>query len=258
MTPPIFTPTEFMAFVLILARVAIIIFIAPIFGGALVPNEVKAALSLLLTLVLWNTIGVDVSAYPVDLIAYAPMLATELFVGLTITLLIRMVLEGVQIAGQYIGYQMGFAIVNVVDPQSGEQASVLAQIMYVLALIVFLSVNGHYIIIKGMVDSFELVPPGQLTLSPVVYSEIMGSVSGMFIIALKLGAPALAVMFFTKVSMGIVAKTVPQMNILFVGMPLYIVIGLFVFGLSLNFFVPLLGRVIIDMDSSVATLLKAM
>lgn len=258
MTLPAFNPTEFMAFLLILVRVSIILFMAPIFGSLLVPLHVKAALSMILAMILLTTLKVEVTSFPWDLVTFVPYILSEVFVGLSLTLLIRMMLEGIQIAGQYMGFQMGFAIVNVVDPQSGDQASVLAQLTYVFALILFLTLNGHYIIIKGLVESFELVPPGQPVFSPTVFNEISGGMTKMFVIALKIAAPSLAVLFFTKVAMGIVAKTVPQMNVLFVGMPLYIVIGMFIFGLSLNFFVPILSRAVADLDGSVMTLLRGM
>jgi len=258
MNPPVFSSTEIMAFFLILIRVSIILFLAPIFGSLLIPPQVKAGLALVLSLVLMTVLRVDVSGFPVDLFSFITLLLSEIFLGLSLTLLVRLVLEGSQIAGQYLGFQMGFAIVNVVDPQTGNQASVLSQFAYVLALIVFLSMNGHYLIIKGLVESFELVPPGQAAFSSAVFTHISKAVSGMFVIAVKIGAPAIAVLFFTKVAMGIVAKTVPQMNVLFVGMPLYIVIGLFVFGLSLNFFVPILSRAITALDGSLLSLLRAL
>lgn len=258
MNPPLFNPTEFMAFALILVRVSIILFLAPIFGSPILPGQVKIALALVITMVLWTTLKIDISVFPAEIVSFVPLILGEVFIGLSLTLLIRMVLEGIQIAGQYIGFQMGFAIVNVVDPQTGGQASVLAQFSYILALIVFLSVNGHYLIIKGLVESFELVPPGRPIFSLSVFNQITDGAARMFVIAIKIGAPALAVLFFTKVAMGIVAKTVPQMNVLFVGMPMYIIIGLFIFGLSLSFMVNFLSRAITGLEESVMILLRAM
>ena len=255
---PAINPVEFTTFLLILVRISIILFLAPIFGSDLVPIQVKAALSLMLALILAPGIRFEASMLPEAPLLIIPLILGEVFVGLSITIIIRLLLEGVQLAGQYIGYQMGFAIVNVVDPQSGNQASVLSQFAYIIALVVFLSVNGHYIILKGLVESFDLAPPGRMAVDPVVLSEVTRGVSRMFIIAIKIGAPAMAVLFFTKVAMGIVAKTVPQMNVLFVGMPLYIIIGLFVLGLSLNYLVPILGRATHNVDQSILTMLRSM
>ena len=258
MTLPALNPAEFIAFCLIFIRVSVILFLAPIFGSNIVPVQVKIPLALAMTFALVNVVQVDPAVFPADLFSFAVLLLGEVMVGLSLALVIRMSLEAVQLAGQFIGYQMGFAIVNVVDPQSGAQSSVLSQFAYILALLIFLSINGHYIVLKGLIESFELAPPGRAGLAPGVYREVTGAVADMFSIAIKIGGPALVVLFCTKVSMGIVAKTVPQMNVLFVGMPLYIVIGLVTFGLSLTFLAPLLGQAAVGIDRSVLTMLRAM
>lgn len=258
MNLPLLNPVEFVTFALVLLRVSMILFLAPIFGSEIVPAQIKIALGLTLTLILTHTVPVDATVLPLEVLAFVPVVMRELMIGLTLALLIRLILESVQFAGQFIGYQMGFAIVNVVDPQSGTQTSVLSQFAYILALLVFLAVNGHHIIIKGLVESFELAPIGGPFLPDLVAKEIVAAMARMLVIAIKIGAPALAVLFCTKVSMGIVAKTVPQMNVLFVGMPLYIIIGLTTFGLSLSLFVPLIGRAIAESQGSVLRVLMAL
>ena len=257
MNPPFLNPVEFMAFTLILIRVSVILFLAPIFGSDLIPAQVKVALGLVLSLMLSSFIKVDTSVFPRLPIDFAVIIIREVTIGLALALIIRFVLEGVQFAAQFIGYQMGFAIVNVVDPQSGNQLSVLSQFAYILALIVFLSTNAHHLIVRALIESFQLAPPGLPVMPAGVLQEIITRSAGLFVIAIKIGAPALAVLFFTKVAMGIVAKTVPQMNVLFVGMPLYILLGLSIFGLSITFIIPLLGRAFGDAGRSMAFLLQA-
>lgn len=255
---PDFPQAEFAAFALILLRVTVLLFLSPIFGSNLVPIQVKAAMSLVFALMLTPVVNIDAPALPDDVLSYIPIIAGEVFVGMAIGLTMRMILEGVQMAGQYIGYQMGMAIVNVIDPQTGSQSSVLSQIAYILALIIFLSVNGHYIVIKALVESFELIPIGRPIISEPVIQEIMKNMAGLFIIAVKIAAPTLAVLFGVKVAMGIVAKAVPQMNVLFVGMPLYIIVGMMVFGFSLSFFVPVFGKELVSLENSVLKLINLM
>jgi flagellar biosynthesis protein FliR len=255
---PLINPAEFLTFVLVLIRISMILFLAPIFGSAVVPAQIKIALALVLAFVLTPIVQIDVTVYPETMIGFVPLLLGEIFLGLVLAMLVRLILEGVQFAGQFIGFQMGFAIVNVIDPQSGAQMSVLAQFAYILALLVFLAANGHHIIIKALADSFELAPPGLIQKPMIVLREVLQAVSGMFVIAVKIAAPTLGVLFCAKVAMGIVSKTVPQMNVLFVGMPLYIVVGLFIFGLSITFMVPILGRAVADVNRTIFNLLKAM
>ncbi|MEW6266649.1 MAG: flagellar biosynthetic protein FliR [Thermodesulfobacteriota bacterium] len=255
---PEINPAEFTAFLLVLVRVSILVFLVPVLGSELVPAQVKAALALVLALILTPVVGLDREAMPRTLIELAPLVLIEVFMGLALSLLIRLVLEGVQLAGQYIGYQMGLAIVNVIDPQTGTQSSVISELAYMLALLIFLALNGHHIIFKALVESFELVRPGRAAFGQTVYALVSRGAADMFVIAVKIGAPAMAVLFFAQVSMGIVAKSVPQLNILFVGMPLYICVGLFFFGLALFFFTPILMRVLAALNVSIMTLLKAM
>ena len=258
MNPPVLNMAEFMTFSLILIRVSMILFLAPVFGSEIVPAQVKIALALTLSLILVSVVKVDTSVFPESIIAFVHHIVMELMLGMLMALLVRLILEAVQFAAMYIGYQMGFAIVNVIDPQSGSQTSVMSELAYILALLIFLIINGHHIIIKGLIQSFAMAPPGGVNMPPLALREVLNAVGQMFVIGIKIGAPALGVLFCAKVAMGIVAKTVPQLNVLFVGMPMYIFIGLLIFGLSLTFFAPILERAISGVDSSIQTLLKLM
>ncbi|MBW2092543.1 MAG: flagellar biosynthetic protein FliR [Deltaproteobacteria bacterium] len=258
MSLPAFHIIEFMSFILILIRISIIMTVVPVFGSRLIPAQIKIPLIMVMSFFLWNTIKVDVSYFPTSFIGFAPLILGEVFIGLTMALLIRTIFAGVQLAGQYIGYQMGMAIANVMDPQTGMQTSILAEFSNILVLFMFLAFNGHYLIIKGLVESFNLVAPGHLFPNPAVFDLVSGSASRMFILAIKIGAAPFAVLFLTKVSMGIIAKTVPQMNVLFVGLPLYIMVGLLVFGLSLTFFPTILKEVFSELDLSILKLLRSM
>ena len=247
-----------MAFLLILIRISIILTTAPIFGSQLIPAQIKIPLIMVMSFFLWKTIQVDASVFPTTFIGFIPLVLGEILIGLALALLIRTIFAGVQLAGQYVGYQMGMAIANVMDPQTGTQTSILAEFSNTMVLFLFLVFNGHYLIIKGLEESFKLVPPGHLFFNPAVFDLVSGSASQMFVIAVKIGAAPFAVLFFTKVSMGIIAKTVPQMNVLFVGLPLYIMIGLLVFGLSLAFFPTILKGIFSDLDLSILKLLRAL
>ena len=258
MDPPVLNMTEFMTFSLILIRVSMILILAPVFGSEIVPAQVKIVLAVALSFVLMSVVKVDPSFFPESAVSLVYLILKELMIAMVLALLIRLVLEAVQFAAMYIGYQMGFAIVNVMDPQSGSQVSVLSQFAYILALLIFLSVNGHHIIIKALVQSFATAPPGGMIMAPLVLQEVIAAFGQMFVVAIKIGAPTLGILFCSKVAMGIVAKTVPQMNVLFVGMPMDIFIGLLVFGLSLSFFVPIIGGAISGADSAIQTLLKLM
>ena len=145
-----------------------------------------------------------------------------------------MLFRSVQLAGQVIGFQMGFAMINVVDPQSGANVSIMDQIGYWVCVVVFLIINGHHIIISAMINSFELVPIGVFVMQKMLMLKLLDLSGVLFVVAIKIGAPVIAALFFVSVGFGLVSKFAPQMNVMIVAFPLKIVVGLFLFGLTLE------------------------
>ncbi|MBW2066839.1 MAG: flagellar biosynthetic protein FliR, partial [Deltaproteobacteria bacterium] len=117
---------------------------------------------------------------------------------------------------------------------SGIQVSILANLAYFTAMVLFLSFDGHHIMLRAMKESFQIIPPGSLAISGDLVQEVINLAGDMFVIALKIGAPAIAVLFFTKVAFGLVVKLIPQMNIMIVAFPVQIVLGLIFFGICLG------------------------
>jgi flagellar biosynthetic protein FliR len=230
-------------FIFVLLRVSIILFLLPIFGSVNLPTVWKAAFALLLTLLLSKVVPRQPLAIASGL-EMAVILGAELLLGLVLGLSVRLILTSFQMAGQFIGFQMGFTIVNVVDPQSGSQTSIMAQFTYILAILIFLMINGHHYLIQALVRSFELVPPGGFVAHTAVFTKLAKLSSHMFTVALKIAAPVLSALLLATIALGIVSKTVPQMNILIVGFPLNIGIGLLLLGFSMSTVVPYVIRLL--------------
>jgi flagellar biosynthetic protein FliR len=133
---------------------------------------------------------------------------------------------------------MGFAIVNVFDPITSSQVSIIAQLQYLLAVLVFIAVDGHHVFLYAIAESYRIVSPMDFHFSARLMQAISGLVGEMFVIAIKVGAPAIAVLLMIDVGFGMIARTVPQINILIVGFPVKIAIGLIGMGLAL----PLVAR----------------
>ena len=123
-------PVRFRTFMLVLARVSVFIFMFPIFNSSVFPNRVKMCLVLVLTLLFYTVVPVDPARFPQDVWTFGLMLGAEVLVGFTLGLCLRVFFAGIQLAGQVIGFQIGFAMINVMDPQSGENVSVMDQIGY--------------------------------------------------------------------------------------------------------------------------------
>jgi flagellar biosynthetic protein FliR len=159
---------------------------------------------------------------------------SEFIIAMILGLLVQMFFEGVRIMGQLVGFQTGFAITNILDPQSGIQVSILANLAYLAAMTLFLVLNGHHILLSAMRESFEIINVGSLGLNRQIYQTIVLTSGDMFALAIKIGAPAIAALLFTKVAFGLITKLIPQMNIMIVAFPVQIVIGLLFFGICLT------------------------
>src|SRR5699024_531370 len=143
------------------------------------------------------------------------LIIKELFIGLLIGLISYIILSAVQIAGGFIDFQMGFAVANVIDPQTGAQSPLIGQYFYIFALLFLLSVNGHHLLIDGMIKSFQvisldqIVPLRELPLG----SFIINHFNQMFIIAFQMAIPLVGCLFLVDVALGIIARAVPQLNV---------------------------------------------
>ncbi len=226
-------PIRFRTFMLVLARVSVFLFLFPIFSSSAFPNQLKIGLALVLALLFYTVVPVDPARFPRDIPTFGLMLGAEILVGFTLGLSLRIFFAGVQMAGELIGFQVGFSMINIMDPQSGENVSIMDQIGYWVCLIIFLVLNGHHIIIMSMIDSFELVPVGGFVMHAAIPPRVMDVAAGLFVDAVKISAPVIAVLTFVNTGFGLVAKFSPQTNVMIVAFPVKIVVGLIFFAMTL-------------------------
>ena len=252
-----FSLPQVQAAVLVFIRISAILFSAPLFGSRNVPLQLKAGLAMILTIIIFPVAGFK-EVYFNSVISLVPAMVGEILIGVIIGFTARLLFAAVQLGGQLVGFQMGFAIVNVLDPQTSAQVSIIAQLQNILTLLIFLAVNAHYWFILALASSFELIPPLGFCFNGSLMEAIVGLSCDMFLIAAKLAAPVIAVLFFTSVALGLVARTVPQMNIFIVGFPLKIAIGLFGVGFSLPLFSYMLKNLFQKMGEDIIVLMKLM
>lgn len=245
-------------FFLVLLRVAAMLASMPVIGGRGVPMSIKAALALAVSLALLPILSLS----PVPVIDHWLNLAigvgAEILLGTSIGLLIQLLFSSVQIAGQIAGFQMGLAIANIMDPASSMQIPILAQVYNLIAMLLFLTINAHHWFFFSLADSFRIIPPMQFTLAAPLMQHLVETGGAMFVVALKIGAPVIVVLILTSVAFGLVARTVPQMNIFIVAMPLKIVIGLLFAGLSLPYLQQFMTGIFDGFGASLTALLKVM
>jgi flagellar biosynthetic protein FliR len=229
---------QFQSFTLILMRVSPIVFLMPLWGTRQVPNVVKAGLALLIGLILLPVVTVELRDFPRAPAEFAYLIGTELMLGFILGLSVKLIFAGIQLAGESASYQMGLAMANILDPQSNTSTTLVAEFAYLFALLIFLMIDGHHWFLRALAQSFSLIPPGGLHLQSALLPHFSRLSAEMFVIAVKLIAPIMAVLLLTQIALGLVAKMVPQINVLMTSFPLTIGLGLFFFGLSLDLFGP--------------------
>jgi flagellar biosynthetic protein FliR len=249
---------QLQAFFLIFLRVGAIMMTAPLFGSKNIPLLLKAGLLLSISMVLFPIINLDSIPFLTEVMPFGLGVIGEIILGVTIGLSVRLLFAGIQLAGQLAGFQMGLAIVNVMDPQTSAQVPILAQFNNLIAMMVFLAINAHHWFLRSLMESFRLVPPFNFTLNYSLVEHLMMLGGNMFIIALKIGAPIIATMLITSVALGLIARTVPQMHIFIVAMPLKILIGLLMLSLTAPYLSSFLNEVFRGLGKDIFLILKAM
>ncbi len=230
-------PAQFRAYILVLLRISILLFMLPIFSSTVFPERLKLGLALVISLLLYSVVKVDIARFPMNAVSTGLLILAETTIGVTLGLCLRMFFASVQLAGQIIGFQMGYAMINVVDPQTGANVSIMDQFGYWVCIIVFLLLNGHHIILLAVIDSFKIVPVGFFMMHEAIPAKVIEIGGQLFLLSIKIGAPVIAALAFVSVAFGLVAKFSPQMNVMIAAFPLQIITGLLLFGLVLQIIV---------------------
>jgi len=250
--------SQIQLFFLVFLRTGAFLMAIPMLSGASVPVIFRIGLCLASSLLIFPLVKLGPLPVSSDVFTLAVSAAGEVLLGLLAGVAIRLIFEGVQLAGELAGYQMGLAIAEVVDPASEDQVAILSQFMSLMATLVFLILNGHHWLIRTLVESYEIVPPVGFQVNGPVLERLTRLTAGMFITGLKAGAPVMVALLLGTVAFGLVARTVPQMNIFVVSMPMNIAVGLLFLGLSLPHLAAYLGDLFNGMARNALALLKAM
>ncbi len=251
------THDGFAEFLLVLVRCSGIFGFSPVLSAAHVPMQVKAGMSLFLALTVFPVVSAhsDYTAPP-EIWSYVLSIAGELLVGLSIGFVAALMVTAVQLAGNLIDFQMGFGMANIVDPLSNAQTTVMGQMYVILATLLFIVIRGDHMVISAVVDSYKAVPLAGAAFSADAAYHVWGLLGKVFEAAFRIGGPIIAVLFLATVGLGIVARTVPQMNVLMVGFPLKIGIGLLAAAASVPFVIAVLRRVYGELPADIMVLVR--
>ncbi len=229
------SPEELISFFMVLVRISTLILLLPIFGDKIVPATVKILLSLTFAAVLFPILKQSGSIRVSDAAIWSQSsgkllitIGAEILVGLAVGFASQLVFHSIQIAGDFMAQLMGFSMASMYDPHMETQTMVLGQILGALAMLTFLSVNGHHLLFRAMVETFHLIPQGHFSASEQFKDSLLHLVANTLLFGLQLSAPMAACMLLVNIIYGIMGKALPQLNILTLSMASSALIGGFV------------------------------
>ena len=217
---------KFSVYLLIFVRIASFFITMPIFSYRTIPAQHRIGISALLAWIMYYTVsspGFDIDG------VFLLVVFKEAMVGLMIGFFAYMLFSAIQMAGGFIDFQIGFSMANVVDPQTGAQSPLMGQYLYTFALLFLLSINGHHLLLDGIFYSYQFIP---LTTDFLPFGDeqiltmMLHFFTQSFVIAFQMSIPIVGSLFLVDVALGIVARTVPQMNIFVIGFPIKIIVSL--------------------------------
>jgi len=245
-------------FILVFVRMTGLFVIAPIFGRRNVPTYFKIGFSLMLALVMINTINIPKLDYYNNIYAYTFLVFKEFIVGLTIGYVSYLTLTAIYMAGQIIDMQVGFGMVNVLDPVSNIQVPITSNFYFIMSMLVFLAFNGHHALIRALFDSYNIIPLGAAAFNNSLMNDIIRAFGNIFLIGFKISAPIIAAILITDIALGVISRTVPQLNFFVVGMPLKIFLGIVVMILTVPMFISVVDVLINGMNNEMYNFMRDM
>jgi len=205
------------------ARVGMLMVFAPFFGSQAIPARIKIGLTVGLTVVLFpiaatNQIHLAGANWVLALLG-------EAAVGLLIGLAIQFVFEAVQLAGQILGFQLGYSLENIIDPQTQVDTPVLAVFQQTVAILIFLQLGIHRWLLRSLAQSFEYLPPGTIGAIPAATVGLMQAAGRMMTIGAQMAAPVLVTTMLTDVALGFIGRAAPQLPVMLIGISLKHLLG---------------------------------
>lgn len=248
---------DFIKGLLIFLRISGVMFSAPVFSNTSIPVTAKLFFSIILAYIIFFTVDdiqYDINQSILPLIILG---VKEVITGVLIGFMLNFIFYGFSYGGLLIGYDMGLAMAQMFDPTTESDTNLLGQTMLIMGTLVFLLINGHHYLIRGLAYSFSVVPLGTFEMSHNLLDALIRFSSGIFLLAVKIASPIMVSFFLLHIGAGIVARVMPQMNIFFVVQPLKISLGLILLITLTPVYVYLIRNLLMEYEDKLFELIKA-
>lgn len=245
-------------FLLLVARLGGFLTTAPFFASRNIQPSLRGFLSILLSLLFLPLFPAIDPVSPGTGLSLIVTLLREVGLGLTLGYAGSIVFASFEVAGQIIDMQIGFGMINVLDPQSGNQIPLIGNFLYLMAMLIFLAYDGHHFLFHALWSSWRLVPPGGTWGSPDLLFEVVRAITVMFVAGIEIATPVLGALFLADLSLAVLARTMPQLNVFVVGLPMKSLLGLFTLVLSLPVYGIFLRMVMTEVQRTLDLILSLM
>jgi flagellar biosynthetic protein FliR len=222
------------------ARVSALMVFAPFLASATIAPRIKAGFALALTALLYPIVGANLPA--LSAATGWKVAGGEFIVGLIMGITLQFVFEGLELAGQIVGFQVGHSLANLINPLSEAETPILANFYQAVALLIFLQLDVHHWLLRGLVKSFQYCPPGMVVVTPAAAEQVWRAAGGMLIMAVQIAIPTLLATLIIDISLGFLGRASPQLPVLFVGMSVKSVVAFMVVMGTLRFWPGILER----------------
>jgi len=241
--------------ILVMLRISALIILLPVLGHQLIPLQVKIGLIILLTVLVYPLVEHQVATISLEPITFAVIAMQEILIAAAMALFAQLIFTAAQFAGQLMSFQMGMTVANVFDPATHSQQSILSQLAMTLAMLLWLVSGAHHMFLHSLIDSFTLFPINHDWSFPALM-QLTDATADMFVLALKLAAPIMLLLTFIYIALGLLARSVPQIQVFFISFPLTVGAGLMAFALGMPAFIYLIHDAFISLSGNVPLFLR--
>ena len=206
---------------------------APFFGSVAIPSRVKAVFAIALTALLYPMLSKSIPELTIS--QWPMMIFGELLIGVALGVATNLVFDGVQMAGQICSIQMGYSLVNILDPQTQVESTVMAMFHQTIAMLIFLRLGVHMWILRAMVHSFTYLPPSSGHFGAAFVSATLHAASGVFSVGVQIAAPVLSATLLADLALGLLGKASPQLPLMVMGPAVKSILGIAVLFCGLRY-----------------------
>lgn len=252
-----FTVENLEFFILILVRISGFIYVAPFFGQNGTPRKVKAALSVFIAIIIFQTISYETIEYH-GVIGYAILVVKECLIGILIGYMASICNYILSFAGNMIDIEIGFSMMNVMNPVAKIQSTITGTLYSNIIMLMLIVTNMHHYLLRAIIETFQLIPINKVEFNPTLYMAMARFLVDFFVIGFRIILPIFAAILLTNIILGILAKVAPQMNMFVIGMQLKIFVGLFVLILVIQLVPQVADFIFGEMKTMMELVIKGM